>query len=51
MQNCNFKNVIGHLFEYKTGNNIVNAMHDCKKQHPQLIIINIGRVEICGVDA
>lgn len=42
VQNCIFKNVTEHLRLYKIGSRIPNAMHDWRKQHPQLTITNIG---------
>lgn len=42
VQNCIFRNVTEHLRLYKMGSKTPNAMHDCRKQHPQLITTNIG---------
>lgn len=42
VQNCIFKNVTQHLRRYSTGSKTANAMHDCRKQDPQLTTTNSG---------
>ena len=44
-QNCIFKNVTQHLWLYKMGKRMANAMNDCRKQQPQLMMTIIGRYD------
>lgn len=42
VQNCIFRNVTEHLRLYKIGSSMPNAMHDWRKQHPQLTTTKTG---------